>query len=600
MTNKNSRLTPIFIAVSVVIGIMVGTFYAEHFSGNRLGIINSSSNKINALLRIVGEQYVDDVPIDKVVEDAMPLILQELDPHSKYIPAKDLEAANSDLEGKFSGIGISFSIINDTVLVNKTLSGGPAEKVGVMPGDRIVKVNDSTFTGPQVTGDFVQSKLKGKKGTKVKITVMRRGKDELTDFQLVRGDIPIKSIKASYMLNNREGYILISNFGRTTHMELLSSLAILTRQGMKGLVIDLRGNTGGFMEAAVQIANEFLMKNQLIVYTEGRRYTRKNEYANGNGSFQNLPLTVLIDEYSASASEILAGAIQDNDRGLIIGRRSFGKGLVQQPIEFSDGSAIRLTVARYYTPSGRCVQRPYSLGHDEEYEKDILTRYERGEFFHGDSIKLDKGHTYYTHLHRPVYGSSGIMPDLFVAKDTADFTSWYLAVVNSAMDLRFSFDYTDNNRKTLQKYGNIDDLVKYLSSQHLLEKLANYAQENGIKRRNLMIYKSRNLIEQRLYGNIIYNILGEEESIEYYNRTDLTIEKAMKVLDDGESYPTAPTPTLDDTATSQLWTKPALPPKLEKAQFPRKKSKFAETLLVGNAHFPTSNRYNSPNRSMYT
>ncbi len=540
MTNKNSRFTPIIIAISVVVGIMIGTFYTEHFSGNRLGIINSSSNKINALLRIINDQYVDDVPMDQVVEDAMPLILKELDPHSKYIPAKDLEAANSDLEGKFSGVGISFSVHNDTVLIDKVLPGGPSEKLGIMPGDRIVKVNDSLFVGPQITGDYVKSKLKGKKDSKVKVSVKRDGTPDLLDFVVVRGDIPLHSIKASYMLNEEMGYIKINTFGRTTHMELLNSLALLSHKGMRGLVMDLRGNTGGFMEPAIQIANEFLKKNQLIVYAEGRKYPRSNEYANGNGSFQKLPLVVLIDELSASSSEIFAGAIQDNDRGLIIGRRSFGKGLIQQPIEFSDGSAIRITIARYYTPSGRCVQRPYELGHGEDYDNDIVGRYERGEYFQEDSIKLDKTQTFYTSLHRPVYGSSGIMPDIFVPKDTLNYTSWYLAVCNAVLDLRFAFDYANKNRKTLKKYTTIGEMTKYLSTQNLVDKFAQYAQENGVKRRNLMIKKSYKLIESRLYSCIIYNILGEADHIEYLNQSDPTVLKALRILDEGESYPKPP------------------------------------------------------------
>ncbi|MFA6873500.1 MAG: S41 family peptidase, partial [Bacteroidaceae bacterium] len=414
MTNKNSRLTPIIIAISIVIGILIGSLYTEHFSGNRLGIINSSSNKLNALLRIISDQYVDDVPMDQIVENAMPLILNELDPHSKYIRAEDLDSENSSLEGKFSGIGVGFQIMNDTVCINSIIPGGPSEKVGIMPGDHIVLINDSAFTGPNVDERFVKYKLKGKKGTKVKITVKRHGDKKLHSFTVTRGDIPVKSVDAAYMLDKSIGYLRISQFGRTTHMEMINSLAVLSHEGMKKVIIDLRNNSGGYMEAAVQMANEFLPKGRLIVYMEGRKYPRSEKFSNGNGSFQKIPLVVLVNEASASASEIFAGAIQDNDRGLIIGRRSFGKGLVQQPIEFNDGSAIRLTIARYYTPSGRCIQRPYSLGLDEAYEKDVLTRYEHGEFFHADSIHLDRSKTFYTTLlKRPVYAQSGIMPDIF-------------------------------------------------------------------------------------------------------------------------------------------------------------------------------------------
>ena len=542
MTNKNSRLTPIIIAISVVIGILIGSLYTEHFSGNRLGIINSSSNKINALLRIISDQYVDDVPMDQIVENAMPLILKELDPHSKYIRAEDLEAENSGLEGKFSGIGVGFQIMNDTVCINSIIPGGPSEKVGIMPGDHIVQINDSTFTGANVDEKFVKSKLKAKKGTKVKITVKRQGDKKLHSFTVIRGDIPVKSVDAAYMLDKNIGYLRISQFGRTTHMEMINSLAVLSHEGMKKVIIDLRSNSGGYMEAAVQMANEFLPQGRLIVYMEGRKYPRSDEYSNGNGSFQKIPLVVLINEASASASEIFAGAIQDNDRGLIIGRRSFGKGLVQQPIEFNDGSAIRLTIARYYTPSGRCIQRPYSLGIDEAYEKDVLTRYEHGEFFHADSIHLDRTKTFYTSfLKRPVYAQSGIMPDIFISEDTLGITSWYLAAKNASLQERFAFEYTDKNRKMLSEYDNFVELLTYLKQQALIDKLAAYGESNGLKRRNLMIRKSQKRIEKDLYGFLIYNILGQEASIEFANLTDPTVIQAAKVLQENRSYPKAPT-----------------------------------------------------------
>ena len=403
-TKGSSRFTPVIIAISVVAGILIGTFYAKHYGGNKLGIINGSSNKLNALLHVIDDQYVDTVDMSQLVENAMPQILAELDPHSTYIPAQKLEEVNSELEGSFSGVGIQFTIQEDTIHVNSVVSGGPAEKVGLMAGDRIVTVDDSLFVGKDLTNEKAMRTLKGPKGSQVKLGVKRITEKELLDFIVTRGDIPQNTIDAAYMISNDFGYVQISKFGRTTHVELLNAIAQLSHQNCKGMIIDLRENTGGYMEAAIRMVNEFLPEGKLIVYTQGRKYPRMEEYANGTGSCQNIPLVVLIDQGSASASEIFAGAIQDNDRGTIVGLRSFGKGLVQQPIDFSDGSAIRLTIARYYTPSGRCIQRPYENGKDSKYEMDWLDRYEHGEFFSADSVKLDKKLRYSTSLGRPVYG----------------------------------------------------------------------------------------------------------------------------------------------------------------------------------------------------
>ena len=403
-TKGSSRFMPLIIAISVVAGILIGTFYAKHYGGNKLGIINGSSNKLNALLHVINDQYVDTVDMDELVENAMPQILAELDPHSTYIPAQKLEEVNSELEGSFSGVGIQFTIQEDTIHVNSVVSGGPAEKVGLMAGDRIVMVNDSLFVGKGLTNEKAMRTLKGPKGSQVKLGVKRITEKELLDFVVTRGDIPQNTIDAAYMISKDFGYVQISKFGRTSHIELLNAIAQLSHQNCKGMIIDLRENTGGYMEAAIRMVNEFLPEGKLIVYTQGRKYPRMEEYANGTGSCQNIPLVVLIDQGSASASEIFAGAIQDNDRGTIVGLRSFGKGLVQQPIDFSDGSAIRLTIARYYTPSGRCIQRPYESGNDSKYELDWLDRYEHGEFFSADSVRLDKNLRYSTSLGRPVYG----------------------------------------------------------------------------------------------------------------------------------------------------------------------------------------------------
>ncbi|WP_308769626.1 S41 family peptidase [uncultured Bacteroides sp.] len=540
MKNNSTRFIPFLLAICLIAGIAIGTFYANHFSGNKLGIINTSSNKLNALLRIIDDQYVDTVNISDLVEEAMPQILSELDPHSSYIPAKDLEAVTADLKGSFSGIGIQFTIQNDTIHVNSVIQGGPSEKVGLMAGDRIVEVDDSAFVGKIVTNEEAMKRLKGEKGSKVKLGVYRPGEKELLHFTVVRGNIPVKSIDAAYMINEQVGYVKVNKFGETTYPELLIALAKLAQKNCEGLIIDLRGNTGGYMAAAIQMVNEFLPNNRLIVYTQGRKSPREDYNSNGTGSNQKMPLVVLVDEGSASASEIFAGAIQDNDRGTIIGRRSFGKGLVQQPIEFSDGSAIRLTIARYYTPSGRCIQKPYEKGKESEYELDLLTRYEHGEFFSADSIKQNETEVYHTRLGRPVYGGGGIMPDIFVPQDTTGMTSYFRMAANRGLIIRYTFEYTDQNRSTLQKYDTPEKMEEYLKKQNLLNTFAAWAEKKGLKRRNNLMAKSRQLFEISLYGNIIYNMLGMEAYVEFLNETDKTVLKAVEILEKGESFPQAP------------------------------------------------------------
>lgn len=539
-TKSNFRFTPLIIAFSIVAGILIGTFYARHFAGNRLGIINGTSNKLTALLRIVDDQYVDTVNMADLVEKAMPQILGELDPHSTYIPAKDLEAVNSELEGSFSGIGVQFTIQDDTIHVNSVIAGGPSEKVGIVAGDRIIAVNDSAFVGKMLTNEVAMRTLKGPKGSEIKLGIKRANEKDPLSFRVVRGDIPQNTINAAYMVNDKFGYIHISKFGRTSHVELLNAMAALEHKNCKGVILDLRDNTGGYMEAAIRMVNEFLPEGKLIVYTQGRKYPRTDEYANGTGSFQKMPLIVLISETSASASEIFTGAVQDNDRGTIVGRRSFGKGLVQQPIEFSDGSAIRLTIARYYTPSGRSIQRPYANGKDSLYEMDLYSRYEHGEFFSRDSIKFDKKQTYYTGLGRTVYGGGGIMPDVFVPQDTTGVTSYLLTVVNSQIIYPFTFYYTDRNRSKLNEFKDSEAMVHYLRRQGLIEQFINYADSKGIKRRNILIHKSYKLLETNIYGRIIYNMLGEEEYIKYINKIDKTVLKALEILDNGDAFPKAP------------------------------------------------------------
>lgn len=534
--NKPKRFTPLLMALCVVFGILIGTFYANHFSGNRLSIINTSSNKLNNLLHIVDDQYVDTVNINSLVEKAMPQILAELDPHSVYISAKDVQAANDDLKGSFSGVGIEFNIRQDTLHVQNVISDGPAERAGVLAGDKIVSVDGKPFVGKTATNEEAMRRLKGPKDTKVKLGIKRYGEKGIKYITVTRGEIPTKSINATYMLDDNTGYIKIKNFGENTYPELLIALATLSQEDFSNLVIDLRGNVGGYLASAVQIANEFLPEKRLIVYTQGRKSPREEYRSDGHGSYQKIPLVILIDETSASAAEILAGAIQDNDRGTIIGRRSFGKGLVQQPIAFNDGSMVRLTIARYYTPSGRCIQKPYTSGSDKNYEEDLISRYEHGEYFYQDSIK-HKGPAYHTTIGRTVYGGGGITPDIFIPEDTLGFTSYYKEASMTGLIVLYAYNYTDNNRAKLKKFDSMEQLSGYLQRQNTVEDFAHFAEKNGLKRRNLMIRKSHSLLERYINGRIIYNMLDDEAFIEYLNQDDPTIKASLKLFKDKKAFP---------------------------------------------------------------
>lgn len=527
------------MALCVVIGILIGTFYANHFSGNRLNIINSGSNRLSNLLHIIDDQYVDKVNIDSLVDMAIPQILSDLDPHSAYISAKDAQSETDKLKGSFSGVGIEFTIRKDTIHVQNVVKNGPAQRAGILAGDKIVSVDGKPFVGKIVTQEEAMTRLKGPKDTKVKIGVVRYGQKAVKYFTVTRGDIPQKSIAATYMLDDNTGYIKIKSFGETTYPELLISLAQLSQEGFSNLVIDLRDNTGGYMDPAVQMANEFLPKNKLIVYMEGRKSPRKDFMSDGHGSYQKIPLVVLINEASASASEIFAGAMQDNDRATIIGRRSFGKGLVQQQIGFPDGSMIRLTIARYYTPSGRCIQKPFVPGDNQDYENDLLARYQHGEFFSQDSIK-HTGPAYHTGIGRVIYGGGGITPDIFVAEDTLGMTSYYKQAAMSGLILQYAFNYTDNNRPKLASYKDMMELSRYLVNQGTVEQFAAFADKNGLKRRNLMIRKSHKLLERYINSRIIYNMLDEQAWTEYINQDDPTIRAALQVFKNNAAFPKKP------------------------------------------------------------
>ena len=500
------------MALCVVIGIVIGTFYANHFSGNRLNIINSGSNRLNNLLHIIDDQYVDTVNINDLVEKAIPQILSELDPHSVYISAKDAQNTADDLKGSFFGVGIEFVIREDTIHVQNVISDGPAERAGLLAGEE------------------AQRRLKGEKGTRVKIGVIRYGSNKVVEYNVTRDEIKTNSVSAFYMIDDNTGYIKVKNFGETTYAEFLSALATLSQDRFKHLIVDLRDNTGGYLESAVQIANEFLPSKSLIVYTEGRKSPRRDYRADGRGCYQDIPLVVLINENSASASEIFAGAMQDNDRAQIIGIRSFGKGLVQQQMSFNDGSIIRLTVARYYTPSGRCIQKPYVAGEGDNYSQDIVSRYKNGEFFSQDSIK-HTGPKFHTKSGRVVYGGGGITPDIFVAEDTTNITSYYTQAAASGLILQFAFTYTDDNRLKLNNFKEMQELADYLVKQNSVELFADYANSHGLQRRNLMIRKSHDLLERYINSRIIYNMLNEQAWHQYLNQKDPVIDAALKVFE---------------------------------------------------------------------
>ena len=536
MTKNQTRFVPLLVSVGVIVGILIGSFFASHFSGRKLSIINTSTNKINDLFHLIDDEYVDSVSVPDLVEKSMPEILKQLDPHSAYISAKDVETSMQDLKGSFSGIGVQFTVYKDTVRVIKVVKGGPSEGVGLRAGDRIVSIDSKVYVGDTITADKTRNRLKGQKGSQVRLGIVRPGQKQMLSYVVTRGDVPVKSITADYKVNDSVGYIRINSFGDNTYSEFLSALAQLNTQGFRGLILDLRGNLGGYMQPAVQIANEFLPKNRLIVYTQGRKSPREDFRSDGRGSYQNLPLVVLVDETSASASEILSGALQDNDRAMIVGRRTFGKGLVQVPIEFQDGSMLRLTKARYYTPSGRCVQKPYKLGDEEDYEADLLLREKHGEYYNPDSIKTS-GQKYKTVRGRFVYGGGGIIPDVFIPADTLNMTSYFREAYLNGLMYQFAYVFTDNRRKQLSGISGLNNMITFLKKSSLVEDFATYAEKNGLRRRSRMLIQSRTLFERYLISNILADAIDEEAAIMYTNRSDAAVQTAVKLIREGKAFP---------------------------------------------------------------
>ena len=537
---KKEYFIPIIMAVCTIVGVLIGTFCANHFAGDRLQIINSGSSRLTNLLHVIDNQYVDAVDIDSLVDKAIPQILGELDPHSVYIPAAEAKQAEDELKGSFSGIGIEFVIREDTIRVQNVISNGPSERAGLLSGDKIVSVDGKPFVGKTITNDIAMKTLKGPKDSRVKIGVLRYGSKKEKVYEITRGNVVQHSITSTYMIDDNTGYIKVRNFGENTYPEFLASLAELSQNNAENLIIDLRDNTGGLLQAAVLMANEFLEKDQMIVYTEGRKSPREDITADGRGAYRQIPLVVLINEISASASEIFAGAIQDNDRGTIIGRRSFGKGLVQQQLSFTDGSLLRLTIARYYTPSGRCIQKPYVPGTSMKYEEDLLNRYANGELYSADSIH-NKGKAFKTSLGRTVYDGGGITPDIFVPEDTLGMTSYYKEAAMSGFIMQYAYEYTDYNRQKLKEFTNEVALDQYLAKQPLVHKFVVFAEKKGLQRRNLMIEKSRKLFKRYLHSRIIYNMLNENALMKYLNADDQIIKAAIDLFSEGKARPTKTT-----------------------------------------------------------
>jgi carboxyl-terminal processing protease len=513
------------MALCIVIGMVIGTLLS-HRSGDNDG---KYMNKINALLSLIDEKYVDTVDQAKIVEDVLPQILGELDPHSVYFPAKDVVAANEEIEGSFSGVGIQFNIQDDTARVVSVVANGPSEKAGVQAGDKIVRINGKNFVGKSLSNDLVLKTLRGKKGTSVKVSILRHTTPRMLTYTIVRGDIPLYSVDARYRIGREIGYIKMSNFGRNAHTEFIQAMLFLKQQKCTKFIIDLRGNTGGLMEPALEIANEFLPANRLILYTQGKSYPREDVYSNGKGSFQTSPLVILTDEFSASSSEILTGAIQDNDRGFVVGRRTFGKGLVQNEIPFRDGSAVRLTIARFYIPSGRCIQKPYVNGADANYQNDIMNRYLKGEFDSMDSIKVNKRLKYRTAGGRTVYGGGGIIPDYFVPLDTTGVTSWYNKAASKGLIYGYAFAYTDANRDSLKVYNTANKLSAYLEDVDLITPFIDYAASRGVLGRPEFISGSFPLVFTQLKAYIARNMLGEDAFWKILQEDDVTLTKGVEV-----------------------------------------------------------------------
>ena len=536
---KNSKRTvlfPLLLAAGVVLGLVLGQYLGRNSTTSQLkGMLSRMAlptNKLTYTLSLIENQYVDSVSMDSLAEHVIPLLVKELDPHSVYIPASEMQALNEPLEGEFDGIGVVFNMATDTVIVLNVIPQGPSDKAGIKAGDRIIEIGDSVVAGRKIPQNNVVKMLRGPRGTTVHLGIGRQGISGLVPIDVERGVIPIRSIESAFRIADGVGYVKLGQFARTTYDEFRRALASLRAEGVTKLIFDLRGNSGGFLDQAIAVANEFLHKGQLIVYTEDRRHEQLREYADGNGSAQDMEVVVLIDEGSASSSEILAGALQDNDRGTIVGRRSFGKGLVQRQIPYSDGSALRLTTARYYTPTGRSIQKPYTIGDDESYEEDIWNRYKNNEFFSSDSIHFADSLKRTTPGGKVVYGGGGIMPDVFIPADTTDVTKYFIEVSGRNILYRYTIEYADRHREALNAVQTIGDLQALLDSDKtLVDDFVRYAARKGVAPRYGDIARSRRLIEAQLRAYIGRNTKLEDNGF-YANiyPVDNVIVRAVGIL----------------------------------------------------------------------
>lgn len=532
--NKKRNLGLVALPILLALGLVGGIFIGKYITRRTLSV---EEEKLRTVLRLIENEYVDQIDIDSLIESSLPQLLTSLDPHSAYIPSSELTAVNEDLQGSFSGVGVSFQVVSDSVRVVEVIAGGPAEKVGILPGDRIVSADGINLTGPEITSDSVFNNLRGAKGSKVQLQIKRSSSPKELQFDVIRGDIPVNSVDCSYLLSDDIGYLRVIKFSRNTYMEFFNALNDLKAAGAKKFVIDLRGNTGGFMDQAIYMANEFLPAGRMIVYTKGRRAANETmAISDGRGNFLDSEITVLTNEGSASASEIFAGAIQDNDRGLVIGRRTFGKGLVQNQTELPDSSAIRLTVARYYTPSGRSIQKEYTRGDIGKYDLDIADRFSHGEFYNADSIKLDKSKIFTTSNGRTVYGGGGIMPDVFVPEDTTGYTSYYISVMNKGLIQKFAYSVADRYRVMLDGVNSLDRLLKVLPRDNtLLENFVSFAVKNGVPARWYYINQSRGLLLNQIKAMIARDVLGYPAFIRLLNEDDKAVKKALELLESGKS-----------------------------------------------------------------
>ena len=526
---------PLLLTLSVVVGIYLGS-YLSSTTGNRSIIFSksnskSSTGKLNEILNFIEEAYVDSVDSKELLENSINSMLSNLDPHSYYISPKDFNDMNDPIEGSFEGIGVEFRIKDDTVMVVAAIANGPSEKLGIQAGDRIIKVDTVNIAGNNITNNDVIKLLKGPRGTKVNVFIKRRGTKKLLKFAIVRDEIPIYSVDAPYMIDDHIGYVKISRFAKTTYAEFIQAVAELKEKDMENLIIDLRNNGGGVLSSAISIADEILDKNQMIVYTKGRARKKTEYYSTSKGILKGVKIAILINENSASASEILAGAIQDNDRGIILGRRSFGKGLVQEQIPWPDGSAIRLTVARYYTPSGRSIQKSYENGLDD-YNLEAYKRYEKGELLEADSVHFPDSLKYFTKKGKVVYGGGGIMPDIFIPLDTIGGTDYLYQLRYNGIIQEFSLNYIDNRRKQmLETYHDAVQFKRQFKvSNQLFNNLIKFATESGIERNLEQIKKSKSLIEQGLKADMSRHLYGNFGFYVIVNENDKTISRAIKEI----------------------------------------------------------------------